>query len=216
MNHALQTCLNWRVLWRKSRRLCTTIAAGCVQNWSNALWCLNKKILPGADISTPGTSWAKCRWTRGWGGGRWTPILLKRHTHLTLSFSFLFFWFFKEAFLIYLLRLIPYKPPLLQFCQGNKWVALRDMCVCTRKPKQGCVASTRRAEKLFPGLPHCQADVLVFGRRSNMNQLIETAFGPCIWTAANVLGLLMSTDLIPEDTKALSKLDLAGQLYSSG
>lgn len=47
--------------------------------------------------------------------------------------------------------------------------------------------------------------VLVAGRSSNTHQHMETTSGPSIRTPANVPGLLMATDLTPEDTKTLCK-----------
>lgn len=62
------------LLKKEQASLCTSIAAGCVQNWSHASWCLNKKILTGADIH-PRHKSCKVLATWRWGGERRTRIV---------------------------------------------------------------------------------------------------------------------------------------------
>lgn len=140
------------------------------------------------------------------GSGEWKEVDTDcfKKAHLSLSCFFLNIYFISYC-----------QSSINPFCNSfawkNKLLTLSDVCVSAEKPRQGWVDSARLRLRLFTGLPQKGrvAFVLVAGRSSNIHQHIQTASGPCIRAPANVPGLLMSMDRIPENTKALSKCEHA-------
>ena len=91
MNHAGQTCSNWRVWWRARRRLCAPVLQPPGSKPAQRLWCLNRRVPTGAGVR-PATGHAECR--RAWGGARARDPLLERRTCLLPAFLYWFLLYF--------------------------------------------------------------------------------------------------------------------------
>lgn len=126
----------------------------------------------------------------GHGRGGWREVDADgfKRTHLSLSCFALrvFIYFFAVNLLSTALATV----------LPEEQMASTERCACVAgEPRQRCVACTSRVLRRFPGLPHHQAE-----RLGEVLALIThgNCAGPSVGTPANVPGLWMSVELIPE------------------